>query len=116
MEEVTSHQSVTHGAKPPQDSATLAFTELGNAKSPVGLLWFFFGLCVLISLPGPIGFVVLAGCAFGIASFWLWQRRLTVRRIMKLGSTDSPFTKVYLPVVLSSGWQSLIGVAILPAA
>lgn len=98
------------------DSSTIAFNEMAKSKSPVGLLWFLFGLCVLISIPGPIGLVVLAGCAFGIASFWLWQRRLTVRRIMKLGSTASPFTKVYLPVVLSSGWQSLIGVAFLPAA
>jgi hypothetical protein len=35
---------------------------------------------------------------------------------MKLGSTASPFTKIYLPVILTSGWQSLIGVAFLPAA
>ena len=116
MEEVTSHQSVTQGVKVPHDSATVAFNELGKAKSPAGILWFLFGLCVLISLPGPIGLFVLAGCAFGIASFWLWQRRLTVRRVMKLGSTASPFTKIYLPVVLTSGWQSLIGVAVLPAA
>jgi hypothetical protein len=116
MKEVTSHQSVGQRVNVPQDLATIAFSELGKAKSPAGLLWLLFGLCVLISLPGPIGLFVLAGCAFGIASFWLWQRRLTVRRVMKLGSTASPFTKIYLPVVLTSGWKSLIGVAVLPAA
>jgi len=114
MEESRSHRPEAGTSFP--DSATTAFNELAKSKSPAGLLWFLFGLCVLISLPGPIGIFVLAGCAFGIASFWLWQRRLTVRRIMKLGSTASPFTKIYLPVVLTSGWQSLIGVAVLPAA
>ncbi len=97
------------------DAVTLGFSHLASAKSPVGIYWALFGLCVLISIAGPIGLITVAGCAFGATSFWLWQQRLTVRRIMKLGSTASFFTRVYLPVIWSCGWQSVIVVALIPA-
>lgn len=112
MDESNSQQPQSGASN--HDSATLGFTQLATAKTPTGIYWALFGLCVLISMAGPIGLIVVGGCAFGATSFWLWQQRLTVRRIMKLGSTASFFTRVYLPVVWSCGWQSVIAVVLIP--